>query len=217
MLAFYERPFRAKLIPSKIWEDLDNYKNDPKGLSNYFKKWRTKIIFTNPDVQDTSEYISIGGEYEPDTRQCIIYIYTDKFESHKFRYNNWSKFKYRLIQTLMHEMVHFMQFTRRGDEWSYYVVPYKKVGKSRIDSERRYLSAFDEIQAYAHCAYLDFKCRRPNIDLQYMLKNCKKRRDSATLHYFLNAFNYDFTNNKAPRKIIDQIGKWDRKYSRHLP
>lgn len=43
LLNFYEPPFRAKLIPSKVWKDLDLYRNDAKDLSNYCKKWRTKV------------------------------------------------------------------------------------------------------------------------------------------------------------------------------
>ena len=37
LLNFYERPFRAKLTPAKVWNDLDRYKNDPIGLTNYAK------------------------------------------------------------------------------------------------------------------------------------------------------------------------------------
>lgn len=216
ILPFCERPFRAKFIPSKIWNDLDNYRNDPVGLANYFKKWRTKIEWLQEPskAQVYKEFVGIGGEYEPDRRQSTLKIYTQKFESHKFTTRSWNKFKYRLMQTEMHELIHFMQYDRRGDEWSNYVVPYKKVGKSKIDKERRYLSEFDEIQAYAHCVYLDLKTRRPNMDLHYLLNHCKKRRDSNTLHYFLKTFNYDFTNNVATKKIIAQIGKWDSKYSR---
>ena len=43
LLNFNERPFRAKYIPAKVWKDLDRYRNDSIGLTNYFKKWRTKI------------------------------------------------------------------------------------------------------------------------------------------------------------------------------
>lgn len=218
MLNFYERPFRAKLIPSKIWRDLDEYENDSVGLSNYFKKWRTKIEFRPPPSNTVSwtKYVFVGGEYAPDERQCSIQIYTLDFDRHPFTKKTWDKFKYRLIQTLMHEMIHFMQYDRRYDESSNYIVPYKRVGHSRKDAERRYLSEFDEIQAYAHCVYLDFKMKKPKVELGVLLGRCKKQRDSSTLHYFLKTFDYDFRNNISPQKIFQQIGKWDRKYARHL-
>lgn len=219
MLNFYERPFRAKLIPSKVWADLDNYQNDPVGLTNYCKKWRTKVEFlqnkSKAKVYET--YVAIGGEYDAETRQCIIQIHTDSYDTHKFSAESWDKFKYRFIQTLMHEMIHFMQYDRRYDQWSNYVVPYKKVGHEKKDKERRYLSEFDEIQAYAHCIYLDFKTYKPRTNVNVLLGRSKKYRDSKTLHYFLKTFEYDYKNNEAIPKLMQQISKWERKYERHTP
>jgi hypothetical protein len=216
LLNFYERPFRAKLIPAKVWVDLDSYKNDPVGLSNYVRKWRTKILWCHEKSRAkwTENYVAIGGEYSPDERQITLQIHTQKYNTFPFTDRSWATFKFRLIQTLMHEVIHFMQYDRRGDEWSNYVVPYKKVGIAKKDEQRAYLSEFDEIQAYAHCVYLDFKMRRPNVDIDTLLNRYKTKRDSSTLHFFLKTFNYDLTNNTATRKIIDQIGKWDRKYNR---
>lgn len=216
LLNFYERPFRAKLIPSKVWADLDNYKNDARGLSNYVRKWRTKIEWRKEKSKAkwTQIHVGIGGEYAPDERQITLHIYTDKFNSFTFTDASWKAFKMRFFQTLMHEIIHFMQYDRRGNEWSNYVVPYKKVGIAKKDEQRAYLSEFDEIQAYAHCVYLDYKMRRPNVDINTLLSRYKQKRDSSTLHFFLKTFNYDLRNNHATRKIIDQIGKWDRKYKR---
>jgi hypothetical protein len=216
LLNFYERPFRAKLIPAKVWVDLDSYKHDSIGLANYARKWRTKIEWRNEKSKAkwATNYVAIGGEYSPDDRQITLQIYTKKFNNFPFTDKSWSSFKMRFIQTLMHEIIHFMQYDRRGDEWSNYVVPYKKVGIAKKDEQRAYLSEFDEIQAYAHCVYLDFKMRRPNVDIDTLLNRYKTKRDSSTLHYFLKTFDYDLRNNIATRKIIDQIGKWDRKYNR---
>jgi len=216
LLNFHERPFRAKLIPSKVWVDLDTYRNDQVGLGNYVRKWRTKIEWRKEKSKAkwTENYLSIGGEYAPDERQITLQIYTDNFNTFKFTDKSWKVFKLRFFQTIMHEIIHFMQYDRRGDEWSNYVVPYKKVGVEKKDAQRAYLSEFDEIQAYAHCVYLDFKMRRPNVDINILLGRYEKKRDSSTLHYFLKTFDYDLRNNTATRKIIDQIGKWDRKYKR---
>jgi hypothetical protein len=216
ILNFDEKPFRAKLIPAKVWVDLDSYRNNQVGLSNYVRKWRTKIEWKKEKSKAkwAENYVAIGGEYDPDLRQCSLHIYTTKFNTFPFTDRSWKSFKFRLIQTLMHEMIHFMQFNRRGDEWSTYVVPYKKVGIAKKDAQREYLSEFDEIQAYAHCVYLDYKMRRPKVDISILLNRYKTKRDSSTLHYFLKTFDYDLRNNIATRKIIDQIGKWDRKYNR---
>ena len=216
LLNFDERPFRAKLIPAKVWVDLDSYRNNQLGLSNYVRKWRTKIEWKKEKSKAkwAKNYVAIGGEYDPDNRQCSLHIYTTNFNTFPFTDASWESFKFRLLQTLMHEIIHLMQFNRRDDEWSTYVVPYKKVGIVKKDEQRAYLSEFDEIQAYAHCVYLDFKMRRPKVDISVLLNRYKTKRDSSTLHYFLKTFDYDLRNNIATRKIIDQIGKWDRKYNR---
>lgn len=216
LLNFYEPPFRAKLIPSKVWKDLDSYRGNSWGLANYCKKWRTTIEWRKPPTRakmyDT--YVAIGGEYDPENRRITMQLYTLDFDRHQFTEQSWFKFKYRFIQTLMHEMIHFMQYDRRNDEWSNYVLPHKKVGHAKKDAERRYLSEFDEIQAYAHCIYLDYRTYRPNMSIETLLQRAKKKRDSSTLHYILKTFNYDFKNNHAIPKLMQQIIKWERKYQR---
>lgn len=217
MLNFYERPFRAKLIPAKVWKDLDQYKNDQQGLTNYCKKWRCKVEWrkepSKAKIYET--HIALGGEYDTEYRQVILQIYTQKFNSFYFTDDSWKKFKYKFLQVLMHELIHFMQYDRRADEWSYYVLPHKKVGHVKKDKERKYLSEFDEIQAYAHCVYLDFKCFRPNVPIDVLMSRAKNKSDSKTLRYILKTFDYDYKNNAAIPKLMQQIIKWDRKYQRH--
>lgn len=211
LLNFYERPFRASFIPAKVWKDLDRYRNDAKGLSNYFRKWRTKIVWVKPKKE--SEYIWVGGEYAPDDRQCIILIYTNKFDTFKFTDKTWNRFKFKVIQTEMHELIHFMQYDRRNDEYSNYILPFRKVDHQKKNEERKYLSEFDEIQAYAHCVLLDFKCFKPNTPTEKLISRAKHRRDSRTLHYILSTFNFDYRNAAIP-KLMSHILKWERKYER---
>lgn len=220
MLNFYERPFRAKLIPSKIWTDLDKYRNDAKGLSNYFKKWRTKVVFCKEPSRAIlyKNYISVGGEYDPDERRISIIIYTQQFDTFTFQELAWYKFKYRVIQTLLHEAIHFMQYDRRYDEASNYILPHRKVGHEKKDAEKLYLSSFDEIQAYAHCVYMDLKMFHPSKDVVEMLdmRKIKERCPSSTLKYIMKTFDYDAKNNQAIPKLFQQILKWDRKYKGRL-
>lgn len=216
MLNFNEPPFRAKLVPAKVWKDLDRYRNDAKGLSNYYKKWRTRIQWLpeKSKAKIYENYIAVGGEYDPEARQCIIQIHTVDYNKFRFTEASWKRFKYKMIQVHMHELIHFMQYDRRNDEWSNYVVPYKKIGKHKVDQERAYLSEFDEIQAYAHCVWLDYKSFRPNYTVDYLLSRSRKYKDSTTLNYFLKTFSYDYRNNEAIPKIVQQISKWDRKFHR---
>lgn len=216
LLNFYSIPFRAKFIPSKIWNNLDNYRNDSIGLSNYVKKWRTKIIWQKErsKAQRFQTGVSIAGEYDIEKRQCAIIVFTDYFDKFPFTDKSWDNFKFRFITCMQHEIIHYMQYDRRDDQWSHYVVPHKFSHNKRKNDERKYLSEFDEIQAYAHCILMDFKLRRPNMDVETLLNRCKTHRDSRTLHYFLKTFDYDFKNNAAIPKLMQQIVKWERKYNR---
>jgi hypothetical protein len=218
MLNFYERPFRAKFVPSKVWKDLDNYRNDSKGLSNYFKKWRTKVEFLpeKSKAKWTQTRIASGGEYDPTKRQCAIQIYTTQFDKFQLTDDTWNRFKARIIQIAMHELIHFMQFERRDNEWSNYIVPYKKVKHEKKNIERKYLSEFDEIQAYAHCIFMEFKLKRPSFSINELINRAKTHRDSQTLGYYLKTFDYDYRNNHAIPKLLHHISKWDRKYQRTI-
>jgi hypothetical protein len=217
ILNFHDRPFRAKLIPSKAWKDLDRYRNDSVGLSNYAKKWRTRIEWL-PEKSKAKFYksrVAVGGEYDPDERQCIIQIHTDHFDKFHFTDKTWELFKYKFLQVLMHELIHFMQYDRRYDEWSYYVLPHKKVGNLSKDTERRYLSEPDEVQAYAHCIFLDYKMFKPNVPVDVLLSRSNTYNDSKTLRYILKTFDYDYKNNAAIPKLMNEIVRWERKY-KHL-
>lgn len=214
ILNFFERPFRAKLIPSKVWKDLDRYRNDGVGLANYVKKWKTKVEWfpqrSKAKFFDTR--VAVGGEYDPETRQCIIQIHTTQYDTFTFTDKTWELFKFKVIQVLMHEMVHFMQYDRRGDEWDHHVLRHKKVGNLRKDTERSYLSSPDEVQAYAHCVLLDFKVFKPNISVSDLLSRANAYNDSRTLRYILKTFDYDYSNNYAIPKLINEVLKWERKY-----
>ena len=109
-LGFLERPFRAKFIPSKVWDDLDQYKNDATGLRNYFKKWRFRIEFHKE--KKPCKRISIGGGYYTEMEYCELDIWTSPdttYDKFKFTDTTWNRFKYRVIQVMMHEFVHFRQ------------------------------------------------------------------------------------------------------------
>jgi len=220
LLDFQKRPFRAKFVPAKVWNDLDRYKNDDVGLSNYVKKWRTRVVWSREKSKSKfyKANVSVGGEYDPEIRQCVLEIYTHRFNKFYFTKKSWRKFKFKLIQAQMHELIHFMQYDKRSDEWSNYVVPYKKIGHPRKDAERKYLSEFDEIQAYANCILLDYKFYKPKVAVSDLLarSKCKLKRDSNTFQYILKTFDYDGRNNHAIKKIIKQVGRWEKKYEKTI-
>lgn len=206
MLNFENRPFRAKVIPAKIWVDLDSYKDNIYGLSNYCKKWRTKVQF----VKDKST--SVGGEYDSIDNQCTLFIFAPKFHHMKFNKEtlSWKEFKYQFIQTLMHEMVHVMQYSNNIGNTTVY--SHKLSGKSSIDDERDYHSELGEIQAYAHCIFLDLRTisDEPIVDL---LKRCKTTKESQTLTSILETFDNSFDENYGLHRLIKEIIRWDMRYN----
>ena len=206
-LPFSKRPFKSRLIPAKIWIDLDSYKDNIHGLKHYCKKWRTKVQF----VKDKST--SVGGEYDSVDNQCTIFIFSPR--SHiKFSKETlpWKEFKYQFIQTLMHEMVHFMQYSNNDELGTTTIYSYKISGDDAIDDEREYYSEIGEIQAYAHCIFLDLRSIS-NDSIIELLKRCKTTKESQTLTAILHTFDNDFVENYALHRLVKEIIRWDMRYN----
>jgi hypothetical protein len=92
ILNFDEKPFRAKLIPAKVWVDLDSYRNNQVGLSNYVRKWRTKIEWKKEKSKAkwAENYVAIGGEYSILTFANVPSISIQKFNTFPFTDRSWN-------------------------------------------------------------------------------------------------------------------------------
>jgi hypothetical protein len=207
-LPFNERPFKSKLIPAKIWKDLDKYKDDLSGLKNYCRKWKTKVSFISDDET------KISGEYDSTESKCGLFIYSPNPTKINFceQVMTWREFKYDFIQTLMHEMIHFMQYSNKEDDGKTKVYSYRLSGDDQTDYERGYYSEFGEIQAYAHCIFLDYKA---NFDesITNMLKRCLITKNSFTLSCILKTFDNNISDNKALRVLIKEVLRWEQRYN----
>lgn len=213
-LNFDDKPFRAKFNPSKIWDDLDRYKNDATGLRNYFKKWRFRIVFHKEKRLTTK--ISVGGGYYTDEERLELDIWTSPDTNYnKFKFNNatWNRFKFRVIQVAMHEIIHCRQYYGKHEFYTKGKVYYKKTGIAKIDDNRDYHAGLDEIEAYAHCVFLDFKVRRPNIPVAELIRHAGKYSVSKNLAGIQKVFQTDKYNAVIPL-LLRKILTWDRKYSK---
>ena len=213
-LGFLERPFRAKFIPSKVWDDLDRYKNDATGLRNYFKKWRFRIQFHKE--KKPCKRISIGGGYYTEMEYCELDIWTSPdttYEKFKFTDTTWNRFKFRVIQVMMHEFVHFRQYYGKPDTYCATSAYYKRSGKKKLDENRKYHAGKDEIEAHAHCTYLDFKMRRPTIPVSTLIRYAKTYKVSGTLSGIQRTFKTDKHNEVVPL-LLRKILVWERKYNK---
>lgn len=214
MLNFEELPFRAKFIPSKIWEDLDNYKNDATGLRNYFKKWRFRIKWHQE--KKPTKAIAVGGGYYPDLAYSELDIWTSpdsSYNKHKFTEAGWNRFKFRVIQVAMHELIHCKQYYGKPEEYCATKVYYVRTGIKRIDDTRDYHAGRDEIDAYAHCVYLDFKMKRPTIPVAELIRYAGTYKVSKNLAGIQKVFQTDKYNEVIPL-LLRKILKWERKYTR---
>jgi len=214
MLNFEELPFRAKFIPSKIWEDLDKYQNNATGLRNYFKKWRFSIIWHQEKKPTKS--IAVGGGYYPDEGRSELDIYTSPdtdFNRYKFTEASWNRFKFRVIQVAMHELIHCKQYYGKPEEYCATKVYYARTGIKRIDDNRDYHAGRDEIDAYAHCVYLDFKMKRPTIPVGELIRHAGTYKVSKNLAGIQKVFQTDKYNEVVPL-LLRKILKWERKYTR---
>jgi hypothetical protein len=215
MLDFEQRPFRAKFIPSKIWTDLDRYKNDATGLRNYFKKWRFRINW-HYESKPTKN-ISVGGGYWTDKEYSELDIWcspdTD-YDHYGFSDATWARFKYRTIQVAMHELIHCKQYYGKDEDYCASKVYYARTGIKRIDDTRDYHAGRDEIEAYAHCVYLDFKTKRPSIAVAELIRYARTYKVSKNLSGIQRIFRTDRHNEVIPL-LLRKILVWERKYNRY--
>lgn len=182
LLQFIKRPFKARFVPSNVWIELDQHKNCVASLSKYLKKFKINLQL---------EFITVSGEFDGDNQQITIYIY-EGFDTFKFDIEIWDEFKFSIIQTIMHELIHWSQYSMRGDElcWAY----------KCNSSEQEYYSLSDEIQAYSHC-----------IVLEKMFTGILSHSTKSEI--FQVVFNNDYSN-KALKQYSKWICRWERIYSK---
>jgi hypothetical protein len=215
MLNFDDRPFRAKFVPAKVWTDLDKYENDATGLINYFKKWRFSIVW-HQETKPT-KYIAVGGGYYPDTGRSELDLWTSPdtdFNKYKFTETNWARFKYRVIQVAMHELIHCKQYYGKHEEYCASKVYFSRTGIEKIDNNRDYHAGRDEIEAYAHCVYLDFKNKRPTVPIATLIRHAKTYKVSKNLSGIQRIFRTDRHNEVIPL-LLRKILVWERKYNNY--
>jgi len=113
----------------------------------------------------------------------------------------------------MHELIHCRQYYGKHEDFTKGRVNYKETGIKRIDDNREYHAGKDEIEAYAHCVYLDFKLNRPNIPIATLIRYAKTYKVSKNLAGIQRVFQTDKHNEVIPL-LLRKILTWERKYSK---
>lgn len=194
ILEFDKRPFRASFVASVIFDDLDRCKHDSAALVNYFKKFKTKISFLNND-----KILTVGGEF-CETGQMHIIVFGD-YDNYKYEDGDWHMFKFRLVQTLMHELIHWSQYDVRGHGEST-MLKYN----SKHD-EAAYYSSVDEVKAYAHCALMEIYREYPNEPIKTTLEHyCGETYEFISQKVFLD------TDELILKRYKKEILRWAKLY-----
>lgn len=194
LLKFEKRPFRARFSPKMVFCDLEEYKNDLASLTKYLKKFKISTLhFDDSDV-------TVGGEFDED-RRIMLHLFGD-YENYVFLDEEWNMFKFRLIQTICHELIHWSQFDYRGH------------GECRVlkyvsgHDHAAYYSTLDEIEAYAHCMFLEMRREHPETPIIEVIENY----GGETYDYIFSVVFKNNFDNLAVKRYVKEILRWEKVY-----
>jgi hypothetical protein len=206
---FKERPFRKKLIISKIWNELDAFRGSFQSFKKYLKSFRVDLLIDSNSLHDHLQ-IPVGGFYCPENNRIELILYTENFDMFLFDDYQWYEFKFSFMQVFCHEIVHMMQFSNRDYVWSYRRCKFRKVKMAEINEDRKYHASLDEIQAYAHCIFLELMetgIGVPKCEKERKLYNC-----SATYSMLLRVFG-NKVSEPTIQKTMYHVSRWAKRYN----
>lgn len=207
---------RFAFVPSKIWSELDQYKNNPFSLQLYTqRKFGARTTFKESAAKYI-EYPAVAGEYDPYDDEIILEVQVsrDQFSRYAFPEGSWEKFKFAFMQTLMHEMVHYRQWKYERAIWDA-TVSHEAHANTVKNDNRQYMASRNEIQAYAHCAWLELKSNYKNFDMR-KLESVKRKVRSDAIRRYMRAFNLTDMSHPVTQILIEEIRAWDQKYKLKL-
>jgi hypothetical protein len=207
---FKKTPFRSKFIPSKIWSEMDSLRGDITAFTKYFKKFKTDVLVNIPN--QTYKSVPVSGFYTPDTNRIELILTTTNFDYFLFNQTSWNEFKFIVIQVLCHEIIHMMQFVNRDFAWSYRKCKFRTVKSEAVNQDRLYHSSLDEIQAYAHCIYLELT--EIGIPIPKDKKQVQPFKMSPTFNMVLRVFGNRMAE-PTLQKVMYHVKQWDKKYTQH--
>jgi len=196
LIPFVSRPFRSGFVPSRITRELDIYKNDLDALTKYLKKY--KVIIERHPLENA---VTVGGEF-CESGRIYLRLFGD-YVNYVFTDEEWAMFKFRLVQVLMHELIHWSQYSIRGH------------GESKIcryvstHHEASYYSLHDEIEAFAHCMFLEMKRNFPDESIKEVMTHYV----GETYEHAIEVVFENNPENKAVNKYRREILKWEKLYN----
>lgn len=196
-----------ELRPAKIWNDIDKYRNDPVGMKRYFsRKFKATLNTEFSSKRDSVFYVS--GEFDQLEERVIVNTVRHK----NLADCDWRALKAEIIVTLMHEYIHYMQYIFDDNDMDL-VLLHKEHANKLKQEEREYYASWSEIQAYAHCIYMEMKDRNSKKSCAEMLQH-KRQYYSPCLRGIRSRFEgFDYPIRYLYREVL----RWEKRYENSQP
>jgi hypothetical protein len=188
-----------KFVPSVLWDKLDKYRWDIPGMKRFLaRNYRAKLQHTTCLI-----WFTVSGEFDHLENRISLFVES----APELTDRQWRAFKFELIITLMHEYVHYMQWSFHQDEFEK-ILLHKESTNEDVQEQRDYYAAWDEIQAYAHCIYMEMKDRNSHKPVAEMLQHptCYY---SPTLRHIKSLYEgFD----QPIKYLYREVLKWEKRY-----
>lgn len=157
------------------------------------------------------EYYSFSGYYdsEKDENPIVINLHvTPTKEKFKFTQKRYNTFVFMFSQVVQHEFIHKCQHEFRPDHFDRVVKTYysNKIAKKRI-KEIEYLSAWCEIEAYAHDIAMEIHHYYKKENPTKIMKKIDEQKYLYSYIIYKDAFkgvNWD----RLKKSLLRKVWKW---------
>lgn len=163
------------------------------------------------DIFATGEYVSLENwRRKRDIEEALTIFLSTRDGNVYFTEEKWDKFKFSLLQTLIHELVHVDQSRKRFGE--VYIT-----ARDYINTEDRYFSDKDEIDAYAFNGAVDLIALEKTLnDAGIDVTWSKILREGSAKLLSIEFASYYGAFEKSNRKILNRYLKRVWKYVNYL-
>lgn len=175
----------------------DNCEQISKKFNKAFKPFNVKFNFEHC-LQGTNDY-SIGAFYDDDVDRIFLTIYVDEelFPNFFVTENSWPLLKFKLSQTIQHELIHQNQYESRNFIENSY----------DHENEKNYLKNYDEIDAYSHDIAMEIAFFYKNSEKTEIFHKINEKNLLESYQIYKNVFSEENWD-KIRKKLLKKTYKW---------
>ena len=208
--------YLARRINRKILQVRPKLLKDTKykRVVNLFNKefnWKSlDFQFEVTDKIEPNTY-AVAGTYDmyEDFRQVIFY-FSDKQDTIKLTKEELPEFHFLVSQVIQHESIHQCQYAnRRASTPCEETNPKKLLQRIALNERQEYLSAKEEIDAYAHDIAMEIKFYYQGSDPYEILVGIDNAKKIYSYHYYRKTFVNDPKKWDTIRhKLLSKAYRW---------